>query len=749
MFHRVVLAASVLAVLSAACEDIKPAMSGRLKGPAGIALFKGCAQNNPGCDSGADGHHLLVVSNSMDDDLSIFDLENRAFFDAYNPLFPLKIPVGHHPRNLCIDPYGRWAFVVNQLGHDVSLVDLDSKRMVEVDTDANQETTASSLACPENPNQETDPVNDRCLAGISRATLGDAKDPLAEYVVVPKGNPDSEDGQVWPMDVPLPVWVSIPTSGQVALLHFQYPMANAPQTLRFIRTVDLGGMPSGMAITSDGKTLFVADEDSDSISVINLGTLDVERVMVGGPSRRVFLSPDESVLYVVRLDDNRIALVDTTSLERLQAYRGEFDTEADPDADEMDIVLPGIPRDITFAKGHGLKVLGKDSTMQYYPVDEEGSALDDPTQLFAYVSDLNGNIYILDAVRHGNIDMTPILGPSIGNPGYVVDGKVQNEEDLLACVDSSSEKYGANCPYPVIANFDRIYNVESEITGEIEQDPTIYHGIHVSPGITRSEGWILTFEGVLPGTGVSDTGRFYGWRLVDDRQNLSFIESDVHADTDPGDGVADGDILEILTPPAKMDGDDKFDPACIPDGATDVRTEFNITGVDESTLIIQTVDGMDLGLCWPTAIQYKVRARNAWTVLGVRSGPQPRLHMVPWQDSSVEPPAYDNGYIALTIFEPGIDLDGNPIKVKRDSAWGFTTEDGFSNAQFTPSIRAGMAGPMVSVDLDDGADQQDRDSDDPVTGPADDRIYLIFEGSNALMEFFPGNLDSRSYLLYQ
>jgi hypothetical protein len=58
---------------------------------------------------------------------------------------------------------------------------------------------------------------------------------------------------------------------------------------------------------------------------------------------------------------------------------------------------------------------------------------------------------------------------------------------------------------------------------------------------------------------------------------------------------------------------------------------------------------------------------------------------------------------------------------------GFNSEDG-------------VAGPLGSIDLD---------VDLEAGTPGDDRIFLLFERSNPMMEFFPGSLESTNYIVYQ
>ncbi len=748
-----ILAAAALLV--AACDDPKPAMSGRMRGPADLAAVKACPQREPGCNRTTEGHHLLLVTNSRGDDVRLFDTERRTFFEAFIPLFPLSIPVGRHPRAIAVDPHGEWAFVGNLLDGDVSLIDLAPNRLVEVDCDGDPGTAAASLDCPAVPDQAEDPINDRCLAGVSRAVLGQglAEPVQPEDIAVPRGSAGA-DAPAWPQDEPLPVWVSLPGAGRLVLLHFIYPLDGGPQLLRHVAEMEVGGLPSGLAVSDDGTRLYAADEASDSIVVVDTAAWTSQRVVVGGPTRRVYLGPREEVLYAVRLDDNRIALVDTATLQRRSAFVDERPEAQDPNGGEQDMVLPGIPRAIGFSHGHTMTIstgrsdADPDTVTTYYPfADEDGDGINDaePISRFGFVSDMDGNVYVIDAERHGNIDILPLTGPSVGSWGYVVGGDTLVLEDFQEACQGYTSGDGAKvetCPHPHLAGMDRYYTPPDDSGRQDEPEP-VYNGIWVRAGATKTEGWILTWEGVLPGTGSSASGRFAGLRLEDDRPGLDFEIS----------GVQRGDRLQVLSPPAPdPDGGLGPHPACVPAGQTEARTELRVAAVSERVLQLED-PGMDPGLCWPGAVRYQVRARNAWTVLGTVSGPQPRAEMWPWDEPPPEQPAYDNGLIAFTLIEPAPEEPGvegaEPRSVPRDAAWGFSTDDGFENARFAPSVRVGQAGPVQVIDLDDGADEEEREEDDPLTGPADDRVYVLFEGSNALMELFPDNLASTNYLLYQ
>ena len=156
-------------------------------------------------------------------------------------------------------------------------------------------------------------------------------------------------------------------------------------------------------------------------------------------------------------------------------------------------------------------------------------------------------------------------------------------------------------------------------------------------------------------------------------------------------------------------------------------------------LEIEPRAGVEPGLCWPEDMRYRynVRASEAWTVWGTVSGTQKRLNMIPWQDPPPDPPVYDNGLIALTMFEPGPDEDGNPRSVPRDWPWGFETDSGFTHARFAPYNLFSLAGPLLVV------------NDVNNEGGDEDRVFLLFEASNAMMEFFPEALEPTNFLLHQ
>jgi hypothetical protein len=405
---RVVGFAIIVALFAGACNEAKPTLIGRFNGPEDLAEYKGCPQSSPSCNISTEAHHLLLIINSFENDLRVFDVESRNFFVAKDPLFTLSIPVGELPLSLAVDPLNNFAFVVNAISQDVSLVDLRGNRLVEMDTDADNTTCAPEL--------EIDSPNERCqpgVIGVSRAVLGANVRP--EFIVVPRQMP-SATGTLQT----LPVYVSLietntqsgEINGQIAVLGFQYPDStttpSTPQKLTLQTPIlDIGvagSIPSGLALTKDGSKLFVADEGKDpktgedlkTIHVIDTSTSAITHIDVGGPSRRLALTPDEKTLYVIHSKTPDISVVDVESGTLCVSCTASC---VPAPSIAGTIALQNMPRSLTFVKGLTLSV----NNTTWAP---QGAAV----QTFAYVSNLDGNIYLVDAENHCPINSSTTEG---------------------------------------------------------------------------------------------------------------------------------------------------------------------------------------------------------------------------------------------------------------------------------------------------------------------------------------------------
>jgi DNA-binding beta-propeller fold protein YncE len=398
MRHFVVFLIFV-ALVVAACDKTKPTMTGRLTGPTALGEFKGCAQDVDSCAGG--DQQLLLIANSLSNDLRIFNATTRNFFVAPDPLFPLSIPVGEMPVSLAIDPLGHYAFVVNAVSQNVSLVELVGtedgslkNKLVEVDADLQVEGSRFDLR----PDINTDVQ--------------------PEFIVAPQPTDPN-----WDPQKPLPVYVSLlietgsTTRGYIAVLNFQYPDATVtpaiPQKLTLQTLVDIGldgSMPSGLALTKDGSTLFVADEGKDSesepgtdhyyVHMIDTATNTVTKhIDVAGPSRQLkcltYVDPITTTtiekLYVVHSAMNEssgtgeISVVGVQEKERCAPCNAGCVPLA-TDALVKTIALPNVPRSVTFIEVPGLTVDGASYAMNGQVITH-----------FAWVSNLDGDVYVIDA----------------------------------------------------------------------------------------------------------------------------------------------------------------------------------------------------------------------------------------------------------------------------------------------------------------------------------------------------------------
>jgi hypothetical protein len=432
---------------------------------------------------------------------------------------------------------------------------------------------------------------------------------------------------------------------------------------------------------------------------------------------------------VVRTDEPLIVLVDPV-VSAVVPPGASRETAMDPESSPEGIHLPGIPRDLTFVVGVPYLVSdelaqAREWTTELLTAEElEAQGIEEHVvTTLAYVTDLNGNLYVLDAENHRPIDRSPFVGATASIPGYTTDGVTLHTEVVQECADRE------DCEYPVLADYNKIYD------GSTVTDP-IYYGVWVQTAATRSEDWVLRWQGTLPGTGRSLSGRFEGWRFKDERSAVDFQAL----------GAQVGDFLSITSEPLPAaDGSGGVHPACSPgSGAEDTaqaRSYFRVLAIEPAYLTLEAVEGMDPGVCWPEAVRYEVRASQEWTVWSSLDGLVGRVALSPRQASSPVPPVYDNGRIALTIYEPAPDADGNPRTISRGSAFGFGTDSGFLPGMFAPAVSMGFSGRLVSLDVDDTAAEPG--------ARVDDRIYALYEGSDAMLEFFPASLESTNYIVYQ
>ena len=106
----------------------------------------------------------------------------------------------------------------------------------------------------------------------------------------------------------------------------------------FVASTQVGSSPRGIAITPDGKSLYVANQGSSSVSIIqveSLQVIDTIGIPGGGVPFGVAVTPDGASVYVTSAEDSgRIFVIDTetrTVVETIRAGRQLRNVAVSPD----------------------------------------------------------------------------------------------------------------------------------------------------------------------------------------------------------------------------------------------------------------------------------------------------------------------------------------------------------------------------------------------------------------------------------
>lgn len=104
---------------------------------------------------------------------------------------------------------------------------------------------------------------------------------------------------------------------------------------RILREVEVGQRPHSVAVSKDNKLAYVSDELSDSISVVDLEKgKSIKNLPAGDAPAGVAISPDQTVLYVANWFSNDISVIDLkqgVEVSRLTAGSNPYNIAFSPD----------------------------------------------------------------------------------------------------------------------------------------------------------------------------------------------------------------------------------------------------------------------------------------------------------------------------------------------------------------------------------------------------------------------------------
>jgi YVTN family beta-propeller protein len=181
-----------------------------------------------------------------------------------------------------------------------------------------------------------------------------------------------------------------------------------------VATLPVSAGPHGMAITHDGRTVYVSGDGSSSVDVIDTASDKViKRIDVGKSPNGIALTPDDRLLLVTVYGENRVAFVDT--------------------ATQTVVATTPVPKPHTVA-------ISPDGKLAYVTVQDPGRF----------------GLTLIDVDKHSVLRTLPLdKTPRDGEFGY--DGKMfyftQAGVSAVQALDPASDKIVAQIPTGVSPHF--------------------------------------------------------------------------------------------------------------------------------------------------------------------------------------------------------------------------------------------------------------------------------------------------------
>ena len=240
---------------------------------------------------------LLLVSHKAASSVDFYTLDGKHL---------ASIPVGKHPHEMVLSPDGRYAYttdngtmaieVVGEGGNTVSIVDLRMRKKVgeinlgkyhrphgiDVDREGKR-----LYVTTENPDQllVIDPAARRVLKTY------ETKGQTSHIVKL------GRDGK----------WAYVCNSRSASVSAVNLLSGE-------VKVIPVGGRPEGSALSTDGKELYVANREGNSISVIDTSRKErIADIKTGQEPVRLAITPDDRTLVYAMLEAQKIGFADARS----------------------------------------------------------------------------------------------------------------------------------------------------------------------------------------------------------------------------------------------------------------------------------------------------------------------------------------------------------------------------------------------------------------------------------------------------
>ena len=413
-------------------------------------------------------------------------------------------------------------------------------------------------------------------------------------------------------------------------------------------------------LEGEDERLFVAIENATFIIEFDpdLGEV-VDRIDIGFTTRRLAVVPEAPEgrparggpwLYAVETVNGNVVVVNL-STRQLVDLSGD-----DPLRDNPGIDVPGVAQDVVVLERYP-DICGAGGD------DSDCVDGDDPWNatslvgVFAFVTSTNGYVYVITV-------QDEYVPSSVGNEARcLVEGEegVVYDPTALGCArhvprpttdyyeitpritelpeqtfdgsDVLLDPLEAPTDFPWLEGYtiERSADVVSSDTNETESYQT--YGVFFDwshPERSKTEQWLLTYEGVIPGTSRRG-GNVQAWAAPEIPNPCdTYAEFVDRAATYCSNGVCgyadcDGaaDVLVILDGPSPLDPE--ATDCSVYEVGGDEALEYRIREAFNSTLVIEPIhdDGcipLPTQECFPYAVSYEIRANNHWILEGYSTG---------------------------------------------------------------------------------------------------------------------------------
>lgn len=242
-----------------------------------------CAPVEPGAAPAGGG--TLLVGNKGEDTVSFIDLASGAEL--------ARVPTGRMPHEIAISPDGRQAAVVAYGAASIDIFDVPTRRLARrVDLSPN-----------EGPHGLIWLPDGRLVATTERSRTLTIVDTRRGDAVSAVGTDQQGTHMVAVSNDLARAYTANIGSGTVTAIDLR--------NRRKLRDIAVGGRPEGIALTPDGRTLWVADLDGARVQAFDTGSFGrLAEVKTGEVPIRVLASPDGKWIVTSNLGVGSLSVID-------------------------------------------------------------------------------------------------------------------------------------------------------------------------------------------------------------------------------------------------------------------------------------------------------------------------------------------------------------------------------------------------------------------------------------------------------